>query len=640
MQDCASTPGPTRILLHGLPGIGKTALAATWLAGHKAPQGSASLIATLNAADGHPVTVHDVLGQWLRELGVAPEHVPPSLVQRSNAFRQRTHDTPVVVLIDNASRAADVRPLIPSGDSSTVVVTSPLRLGDLVRDGFALYPLAELPVSDAAALLATYRDQAVPTDDSSGWHDLAIHCGGHPLTLCVAAAFLATHRHTSPADLAAALGRRPADTLTVGGPCLGDLLTVVYDNLPARARQLYRLLSDYPGPDCTVAVLAAALDQSLTAVEDAMNDLFQAHLVTETGPGRYALGTSVSQHAQRLRNEVDSPDLRDEQLRRLITWYLHRCAGAANTIKPSPHRYTPVFTDGRADRHRHPSPAHAQAWFQIERRNIMAALDTAAELDFDDLLVQLAEAVWDPLRTGYHLEDIVLSQTKASRSAVMVSTALSAVIIARVAFALTSLGEEPEASITTAGEAVQLAHGTDDSWAKAMALSTRARALTAAGHLDDAITDLNAALVLDRQRGDLPSIALRLRRLGQAHQSRGDTARAVELLLQAVDQMAAANDQAGHARSLTYLANGYLAAGRPGLALDALRRGHGYVANAGASRHRVDAELTAARAYEQLGDLAAARALCDELLILLDGQSGSRAEQCRAEVRAMQDQLE
>jgi tetratricopeptide (TPR) repeat protein len=172
-----------------------------------------------------------------------------------------------------------------------------------------------------------------------------------------------------------------------------------------------------------------------------------------------------------------------------------------------------------------------------------------------------------------------------------------------------------------------------------VALSTRARALTAAGHLDDAIADLDAALVLDRQRGDHASIALRLRRLGQAHQARGDTTRAVELLRQAVEEMAAADDQAGHARCLTYLAQGYLAAGQPDRAVDALRGGKDYLEHAGAIRHRVDAGLTAAHAYQQLGDTAAARAVCEELLFLLEGQSGSRAERRCADVRAMQEQL-
>jgi len=255
----------------------------------------------------------------------------------------------------------------------------------------------------------------------------------------------------------------------------------------------------------------------------------------------------------------------------------------------------------------------------------------------DDLLVELAEAVWDPLRTGYHFDDIVDSQSLASTS-LDVSKALGAVMTARTAFALTSLGHHPTA-LVAARQALDLAQDTDDSWARAVALSTRARALTKAGRTDDAIVDLEAALVLDRQRGDRASIALRLRRLGQAHLTQGATTRAVELLQQAVDEMAAAGDPAGHARCLTYLAQGHLAAGEPERALDALHRGRDHLEHAGAIRHRVDAGLTAARAYQQLGDTAAAGAVCDELLNLLEGQSGSRAELCRAEVRAMREQL-
>jgi tetratricopeptide (TPR) repeat protein len=416
-------------------------------------------------------------------------------------------------------------------------------------------------------------------------------------------------------------------------------LTVVYEGLDPSAQQLYRLIPDHPGPDVTVDVLAAALDQPPGTVDEAMVGLFEAHLVTETGPERYALATSVRPHAKRLRMAVDGSALRDAQLRRLITWYTNRAAGAADTIKAFAHRYTDVFTPHRAGLHRHPSPADAQAWFDLERRNITAAGSTAAQLEYDDLLVELTEAIWDPLRTGYRFDDIVDSHACASTAALNFDPALAAVMTARLAFALTSLGEDHDTAISAADEAVDLAHSTDDSWATAVTLSTRARALTAAGRIAEAISDLDAALVLDQQRDDQPSIALRHRRLGQAYLSQGDPARAVPLLQQSADGMDAAGDRAGHARSLTYLAQAYLAAADPDRALDAVHRARGYLEQAGAIRHRVDAGLVTARAHQWLGDHLAADEVCDELLRLLAGEVGPRADARRAEVQAVQDQL-
>ncbi len=633
----ARAPGPTRVLLHGLPGSGKTALAATWFAGPDAPRGRVRLVAALQPGGAHPVTVHEVLAEWLRVLGVAPEHIPPGLAQRSAAFRRSIQNVPAVVLIDNATSAEDVRALTPSGDFSTVVATSTLRLGELVIDGFGLYAVAELPLDDSATLLSAYQPRTRPPASKSVLRRIAEYCAGHPQTLCVAAAFLAMHQHTTPVDLEAILARRPAETLTVGGPCLGDLLNLAYDNLPQRAQQLYRLLSDHPGHDFTVDAVAVVLDQPFNVVEDAMHRLFHAHLVTETGPGRYALDISVRQHARRLRGEVDGSALRDEQRRKLITWYVDRTAGAADTIKPSARRYTRVFTERRAARHLHTSAAHAQEWFSCERRNIMAALNAAAELRMDDLLVEIAEAVWDPLRTGYHLEDIVVSQGLGTTS-LDVSDALDAVMTARTAFALTSL-EEHDDAITAANKAVDLAQDTDDSWAQAMTLSTRARALTEAGHTEDAIPDLEAALALDRQCGDQRSIALRLRRLGQAHLALDHPVLAVQLLQRSVTDMEAADDPAGRARSLTYLATAYLAAGYPGRALDTIQRTDGYFEAAGSTRHLVDAKLVVARALQQAGNAEAADAACTDLLELLAGESGSRADACRAEVQAIQERL-
>ncbi|WP_155547639.1 hypothetical protein [Amycolatopsis camponoti] len=626
------------MLLHGLPGIGKTALAATWLAGLDPPAGSVPLIATLQSGPGPAVTAHEVLAEWLRTLGVAPERIPPSLAQRSAAFQQRTQNTPVVAFIDNVVDVTDVRALLPGGDSSIVVATSTLLLGELIVDGFALYPVAELPADDAAALLAAYQRDAPSLPTQSRWRELAAQCRGHPLMLCLAAAFLAMRRHTTPADLVDVLARRSADTLTVGGSSLGALLTVVYDDLPALAQQLYRLLADHPGPDFTVPVLADALDQPHHQVDDAMHELFRAHVVSDTGAGRYALGPSVRQHAERQRLEVDGIAIRDEQVRRMIAWYVEGAAGAADTIKTAARRYTPVFTTGRADHRRHPSAALAQEWFDTERQNIMAALATAADLGLDELVAEAAEAVWDPLRTSYRFDDIATTQIRAKAAARTVSTAFAAVVTARAAFALTSLGENQKAH-AEAEEAVELAQSTGDSWAQAMTLSTRARALTAAGWIQDAINDLNDALVLDRQRGDRRSVALRLRRLGEAHLALMNPRGAIPLLRESVEEMGAAGDRAGHARSLTYLAQGYLAAGDLRGAQDAAYRAIVYFEQTGAVRHLVEARLVVARVYEQYGDFQAADALCGELLIALDEESGAPVEACRTEIRRLREKL-
>jgi hypothetical protein len=338
------------VLLHGLPGIGKTALAATWLAGFDTPPGRVPLIATLNTETGPSVTAHELLAEWLRTLGIDPELIPPSLAQRSAAFRQHTQNTPVVALIDNVTSVADVRALLPAGDSSIVVATSPLRLGELIVDGFELYPLAELPTEDAMALLAAYQRPAPSPDAQPGWRDLATHCRGHPLMLCLAAAFLAMRRHTTPSDLATLLARRSADTLTVGGRSLGELLTVVYDDLTPLAQRLYRLLPDHPGPDITVAVAAAALDQPDIAVHDALHELFHAHLVTDTGPGRYALDNTVRRHAQRLRLQIDSSAVRDEQLRRMIT-----CTPTGPPVPPTPSSTPPTATPASSPTHDAPT---------------------------------------------------------------------------------------------------------------------------------------------------------------------------------------------------------------------------------------------------------------------------------------------
>jgi Tfp pilus assembly protein PilF len=103
--------------------------------------------------------------------------------------------------------------------------------------------------------------------------------------------------------------------------------------------------------------------------------------------------------------------------------------------------------------------------------------------------------------------------------------------------------------------------------------------------------------------------------------------------------MDAVGDRAGHARSLTYLAKGYLTAGDPNRALQAIHRAWKHFEQAGSMRHFVEARLVVARAYPQLGDPMAADEVCAHLLLDLREESGTPAETCRTEIRALKEQL-
>ncbi len=111
------------------------ALALRWLGevAERFPNGS--LYADLALSTGQPVAPEDVLGYFLRALGVAPQRVPPGLAERTALYRSVTAQLDLVVLLDNAASAAQAKVLLPVAPNSLAVVTSRRPLLGLVATG-------------------------------------------------------------------------------------------------------------------------------------------------------------------------------------------------------------------------------------------------------------------------------------------------------------------------------------------------------------------------------------------------------------------------------------------------------------------------------------------------------------------------
>jgi hypothetical protein len=125
LDELAATSRPTRALLTGLGGIGKTELAVRWLTGQRAGHPDGELYADLSAwRDQPPARPHQVLAGWLRALGVPRGDLPATLSELTGLYRSVTAEKSLLVLVDNAFSADQVRPLIPASPSSTILATS------------------------------------------------------------------------------------------------------------------------------------------------------------------------------------------------------------------------------------------------------------------------------------------------------------------------------------------------------------------------------------------------------------------------------------------------------------------------------------------------------------------------------------
>lgn len=209
----AQTAEPsTLVLIAGTAGVGKTSLAVRWahLARGRFPDGQ--LYINLRGYDpGAPVEPAGALERFLIALHVAPSEIPEHLEARSALFRSIVADRQMLILLDNAAKANQVRPLLPGEGNSLVVVTSRARLSGLIaRDGAHCVTLDVFGEEESLVLLRRTTEPYRSHDEESEVRELARLCANLPLALRIAAERAAARPRMS---LAALIQQLRADDL-------------------------------------------------------------------------------------------------------------------------------------------------------------------------------------------------------------------------------------------------------------------------------------------------------------------------------------------------------------------------------------------------------------------------------------------
>ncbi|NEE50852.1 regulator, partial [Streptomyces sp. SID8455] len=241
---------PTLAAVSGLGGVGKTAVALAWLHTLRPHFPGGQLYADLGAqAPDGPADPGEVVGRFLRALGVPTGQVPPALGERVALYRSLTADRQLVVLLDDAATAAQVRPLLPAGRCVTAV-TSRRRMPGLSLDGGHVIHLEPLSTEAAVELLdSTLADGRVAAQPEEA-RALVLLCAGLPLAVRIAGARLAARPRQGITAMVRALSEEHErlEALAIEGDHdVRAALDLSYQGLPPTAARLYRLLGLHPG---------------------------------------------------------------------------------------------------------------------------------------------------------------------------------------------------------------------------------------------------------------------------------------------------------------------------------------------------------------------------------------------------------
>lgn len=616
---------PTAILvtaISGAGGVGKTALAVRWghRVAHRFPDGQiyVDLHGVSRDQQARPVTV---LGRILRDIGLSDAQVPRDGEEAASLYRSVLAGRRMLIVLDNAASAQQVRPLIPGAPGCLVLVTSRAELGGLVAvDGARRIDLDVLEPAESVELLAGLLGPATVEAQPEAVADLAAACAHLPLALRIAAANLARHPGRGVAAFVRRLrGGERWQALTVPGD---DRATVrlafdqSYELLSEPARTLFRTLGLVPGTDVTAAVAAIACGWSDAEVRRPLAELVDAHLLTEHVPGRYVFHDLLRAYARELgEREAPDPDgpwlacaaaylAGADRARRRLHPRVLRLPGAPSGDGPGP-----SFADDES----------AEEWLSAELVNLVAVAGDAAAHGAPEIAWQLCDALRMHLfrrRLTAEFDQIAAAAGAAARAAG--DAPGCAVAELAVATACRSRGDLPRAlhHLRTA-----LAHSEEAGWteSRVATLSNISIVQTEMGDLHLAVASLEEVRALNQELGDRAREATAFNNLGGIQYQSGRLVDAVASFRRALEIYREVGDGSADALTLHNLGRALRDTGlleEASTALSAALR----TAHAAGDRHiEAGALIDMAILDWQQGRSAAARRRADRALALADG---------------------
>lgn len=370
-------PAPESVtvcVISGVAGVGKTALAfrAAQLLRPSFPDGQ--LYIDLRGFGPSPVPPVEALARFLRALGLDGRRVPRDEAECAALFRSVLNGRRMLVVLDNARSAAQLRALLPGTGGSAVLVTSRSRLADLA--GAVVVEMDVPSPAEALDLLAATAGPARVAGEPEASAELVVACGRLPIALRVAGSRLASRPSWTIRAVVDRLadGCHRLDRLRVGDVAVEASFDLSYQELSPVAARVFRLLALLPGEDFGQTAALVATDGDPVEIEEALHELVDGHLVQASADGRHRYHDLLRLYAVRRADSEDSAEERSAAVGRLLDWYLERTVAAMRHVYPEMVRL-PVDVPKAAP---FASEEAALAWLDAELTGLTAAVGAAA----------------------------------------------------------------------------------------------------------------------------------------------------------------------------------------------------------------------------------------------------------------------
>ncbi|MGX7671590.1 BTAD domain-containing putative transcriptional regulator [Plantactinospora sp. DSM 117369] len=577
-RDLRPGGAPGVLVLNGTAGVGKTALALHWsrrVAEHF-PDGQ--LWVNLRGYDDRArVTPEHALTLFLRALGLPAAEIPADLDGQTGLYRSLMDGRRMLVVLDNAGDAEQVRPLLPGGTGCFVLVTSRSELSALVvTEGARTVRLDPFTAYQARQMLGSRLGRRRIDTEPGAVDRIVDACGRLPLALAIVAARAVAR----PAFALAELDRQLADS--EGGldrfaspDTAVDVRAVFswsYRTLSAPAARLFRRLGLHPTPELSAPAAATLVRADAARIRALIDELAAAHLVSEHTPGRFVVHDLLHTYAAELTAEQDTPRVRTASQRRLVDWLTRSALHARPLLQPSesevrvpgpPRDVTPMTFSGERQ---------ARQWYETERHNLITAVELALAQGFDDLCWRLAYAGWVHLHLTRAWGDLIRTHRAGLCAAERTGDPIGqAHMLSGIGTAYRST-RQTALAVQTHRQALEIFREMDDPAGIATVLSNLGAAYRDAGEHHRSLRCSRQAYALERAHGETGNMSISLYQIALTLTVAGRPAEAVPVITESLEIFRSLGHRRGEARALQAAATAHSQLGRHGAAIDHYQR--------------------------------------------------------------------
>ncbi|GAA1569364.1 tetratricopeptide repeat protein [Kribbella sancticallisti] len=627
------------VLIAGIAGVGKTALALA--AAHRLreqyPDGQ--LYADLRGATATVPEPMQVLGRFLRALGVPSREVGTDETEAAALLRSELADRRMLILLDNALDADQIQPLLPGAGGSDVIVTSRRRLHGLA--GATVVDLEPLDPEDSITLIAATAGAHRVDADPGAASALAEACTGLPLALRIASARLTTRQAWTIDDLTRRLrdeNHRLTELSTRESSVLNSF-QLSYADLSAPAQRAFRLCSVHPGDDFGVDATGVLLAVPPAEADRLLEDLLEANMLMQYAPDRYRFHDLIGLYARRLLNDDAEADTART---RLYDWYADAVTAAMEWAYPQlvrlgehPDReaFFATETDALAwldaevpallavvnNSAGSGDPAlswritdqlrgyfllrrHVDGWLAAAEAGLAAATKAGDDIARTAMLISRGQALWSVARDGEALSDCLAGEQLAVATG---WTTAVAYLSHHIGWLHLEQGRLADAN-KWLDRALELTE--HDHWGhvRAVALNGLGVMRLCQGELEEATDLLSAALDINEATGRETSALANRGNLASALRQRGEETRAAELLTEVLAAYRKGSNLRGELSTLDEWSRLHRQRGDAVTALQVATTAHELANTVRDRKATAQTAATVAHAHLALGDATAA----------------------------------